>query len=521
MTGGSVARRVVVGTLSNSIGQAVVVLSSLALTPFFVGQVGATAYGLWVLVGSLTSFVYLLDLGLSAALVKFVAEHAAGNDAEEASRMVGAATWLYVLLGLTAAALGTAFAFVLPSLFGLEPAVADDARAVMILTAFGAGISIPAVAPLAVLRGLQRFTAVNALTSGTTLLGTALIVAALVLDAGIVGVAWAGLASSALTLGLSVTVARRAAPEYTHVLVSRDRARLRRLLSFSAPVAVMQIAGRMQTRVDAIVIGAALPVSSVAPYSFAQQLGAGTRLLAEQFTRVLLPMATQMGAVRGRDSVRNLLLTSTRLTLALALAAALPLGLFGGEILTLWVGSEFGGYGVLVALLAASAVIDVMTYPATAVLQSADLHRPLATMALGSGVANIVLSILLVGPLGLDGVALATLLATAGEIGFFIVPYMSRSLDVAPREAIAQVVGRLVVPVAVYALLLEGLAAVLPLTSLLHLAIVLVVAGGGFVATYAAIAANRYERDAYRGAARMAIRVAVTPLQSGGKRRAP
>src|SRR5207253_6832931 len=102
----SIARRVAVGTATNVAGQALVVLSALALAPIIVHAVGATDYGVWVLIGSIASFGFLFELGISAALVKYVAEHAARGEVEEAARMVGVATWLYAVLGASVTAAG-------------------------------------------------------------------------------------------------------------------------------------------------------------------------------------------------------------------------------------------------------------------------------------------------------------------------------------------------------------------------------------------------------------------------------
>src|SRR5436305_8926365 len=95
----SLHKRFFVGTVSNLLGQGVVVICSLALIPLIVHRVGATDYGILVLVTSIASFVYLLDIGISAALVKYVAEHVARAKYDEGARLVGAATWLYALLG--------------------------------------------------------------------------------------------------------------------------------------------------------------------------------------------------------------------------------------------------------------------------------------------------------------------------------------------------------------------------------------------------------------------------------------
>jgi O-antigen/teichoic acid export membrane protein len=500
-------RRVFVGTLSNLLGQGVIVISSLALIPLIVDRVGVTDYGILVLITSVASFVYLLDIGISAGLVKYVAEHVARGEYDEGARVVGAATWLYALIGVSVAVAGLALAAVLPGLLDLHGHTRKVVPAVVALTALGAGISIPSVAPLAVLRGLQRFSLVNGIAAGGAVLGAGFTVAALLLGGGIVGVAGAAMASSLITFVISIGVIRRVAPELTGRLVRPDRQRARRLLRFSSSVAIVQIAGRLQTHTDALVIGAALPIRLVAPYNFSQRLGEGTRLTTEQFVKVLLPVATEMGVARDQAALRGLFLTATRLSLAITLAVALPLIVLGGSILSLWVGSQFGKYGDVVAILAISAVFDLVAWPAASVLQGIERHPPLAWMALGDGIVNVILSIALVGVFGLVGVAAATLAATVGETMLFVFPYAARTLGISLAELRREVFIRLALPATALAAILVGTSRSMAVNSIPQLVAVLAVALTGYALAYVAVGAGPRERDAYRLAASAVLRL--------------
>jgi O-antigen/teichoic acid export membrane protein len=504
----SVARRVAAGTATNIAGQAIVVISLLALAPIIVHSVGATDYGVWVLVGSVASFGFLLELGISAALIKYVAEHAARGEVDEAARMVGAATWLYTIFGAAVIGVGLVLAVALPPLVDPHGAFARLLQPLIALTALDVGISVVAIAPLAVLRGLQRFPAVNAIIGTGALTGMALTILLLAAGAGIVGVAAAGAANSALTYLASLLVARRIAPGYMAIPIRRDAGRARRLIRFSRSVAVLQVGSQIQTKLDAVVIAAALPVRLLTPYNFGQRLAAGTGIAVEQFGKVLLPLATEVGTTRERAALRSLFLTATRLTLGIALAVGLPLALLGGQILALWVGDAYGRYGTVVTLLAVAAIVDLPSNPAGYILQSVERHSPLAWMALGSGVVNVALSIALVGPYGIDGVAAATLIASSVEITVFVVPYATRVLGIPLRRFAADVLGRLVLPGLVLAGLLAAGEAFLPVTSLLQLIVVVGVALGGYLIAYLLLGADSFERDAYRSGVSAAIRLA-------------
>lgn len=495
---GPVHRRVLRGTMSNVAGQAVIVITAIALVPIVLHDVGATDYGTWILITSIASLATLLDAGMSAALVKFVAEHVARSEHAEAGRLVAAATWLYAIIGLAIAATGMVLALVLPVLFSLDGHTREIVPALVALTSLAAGISVPQVAPMSILRGVQRYDAVNVVYAASALSGAGLTIAALQAGAGIVGVAGATVVSTAATYAAASVLARRVALEVRASPIRCDRPRLRRLISFSASVSAIQVAGSLQTRMDAIIIGSLLPVRLVTPYSFAQRLAESTRLVTGQFTTVLLPVATELGATRDEESIRRFFLTASRMTVVIALGVALPLALFGDSVLELWVGDAYRGYGGLVAILAASTVIDVASYPAAAVLQGLERHQALAWMALASGLANVGLSLAFVRPFGVTGVAAATLIVTGVEIVFLVVPHAARVLGVSPLEWAREVLGRLVLPVAVCCGLLLGGAEVVSISSLPGLVVVVVTGLAGYLGVYLLVAASADERRAYR-----------------------
>src|ERR1044071_1762792 len=54
-------------TISNYVGRFIALGMWLLLTPFVLRHLETTLYGLWALIGSVTSYGYLLDFGISGA----------------------------------------------------------------------------------------------------------------------------------------------------------------------------------------------------------------------------------------------------------------------------------------------------------------------------------------------------------------------------------------------------------------------------------------------------------------------
>ena len=497
----AVARRVAAGTASNAAGRAVVLVSRILVTPVIVHAVGATDYGLWVLIASIATVGGVLELGISAGLVKYVAEHSARRETDEAAGMVAAASWLYRVLAVFFAVTGIALAVAAPAVLGLEGHTATMVRALGAVAAVDLGVSMLPLAPQSVLRGLQRFPLVNAIQAGAVVLGALLTVIVVVAGAGIVVVSAAWALSTGVAAIAFALAARRTAAPFVALPARYDAGRVRRLIRFSRSIAAVQIAVNLQSRLDVVVIAAALPVRNVTPYSFAQRLADGTRIATDQFGKVLLPLASEVSATRERAAVRDLFVTSTRLTMFIALGVGLPLALLGGPILEIWVGDEFSGYGTLVALLVCAAIVDLPSYPAAAVLQSLERHGPVAWMALGSAVANIAISVALVGPYGVEGVALGTLIAGGVEVLFLVVPYAARVLGLSPWRLVADTLLPLALPAVVLSALLLGGHALLPVTNLPRLAIVVGGAMTVYTIAYALFTAPPRERAVYRAAA--------------------
>jgi O-antigen/teichoic acid export membrane protein len=497
----STARRLATGTAANVAGQAVSIVAVIVVSPIVLHAVGGTDYGVWVLFGAIASFALLLELGIAAALVKYVAEHAARDQVGEAAAMVGSANALYALSAALIALIGILAAVLVPAVAELHGAFARLFSPLAVLVGLNVAVSMLAITPVAVLRGLQRFTVANAIIGGGALFAALLTLFAVALDTGIVGVAAATLVASGTVYVASFVLTKHSAPAFMAVPVLFDRARAARLLRFSRSVAVIQVAIRLQARLDAVVIAAALPIRFVSPYSFAMTLANGIGSVTDQFGKVLLPVAAQVGASSERSALRSLFVSSTRLTMAITFAVGMPVAILGGRILGIWVGHGFSVYGSVATLLAIAAIVDLASYPAAAVLQGIERHGPIAWMSLASGVANVALSIALVGPWGIRGVAAATLIASAAEVILLVLPYAARELGVTPRQFCLEVLVRLVPAVAVLTGVLIGGDALLAVTSVPRLVLVVGVALIAYSLVYATFGASRTERDAYRSAA--------------------
>lgn len=493
-----IAGRVLRGTLSNSAGRAIGLGTWFLLTPFIVHQLGPNEYGLWVLAGSVVAFSALLELGIGAAVTKYVAEHLARDELRQAREIVATGLSIYAALGFVTVTLGLATAMAFPHLFDLPPDERAEASWLVALMGLAAGVAIPSATGFAVLQGLQRYDVQNLIGTAGTLLSAMATVVVLLAGGGLLAMVAVNVPVTMLTFAASMVAIRRLAPELGFSWRGARRSLVRQIISFSAALFVSRLAGHMKTKSDEIVIALFLPLSAVTPYALARRLTRVAVIAAGQFAKVLLPVASQLQADEDQAQLRELYLTASRVTLAILLPIAAVLVILARPILVAWVGPMYADAAVLVVILSIAALIDTSQWPAGYVLQGIARHRPLAAISMAGALANIALSVALIGPLGVTGVAIGTLIPATAEALGLVLPYALRAIGVNLSDFVRQAVLRALLPAIPTAILLLVLRESMEPSSIGGLVTVVGIGLLAYVAAYLRFGASPVERETLR-----------------------
>ena len=494
----TVVRHVFLSSLSNYVGKIINLGVWFVLTPFILSQLGDATYGLWVLVGSVVGYGFLLDFGITGAVTKYVAEYRTRGEGGLARSLIATALWTNAGVGFVVIAASVLLAPVFTGIFDISPFEQKTATWLFILAGVAVGINLPCATTSAVLRGLQRFDLLNLIGGTSTLITAGAIALVLILGGGVVGLAIIGIAVPLLMQLPSIWFIYRIAPELRYGGFSGSRSHLKTLVSYSSSIFLMNLGGYLESRTDEIVIGAFLPVSAITPYNLARRLSSLPQLLTEQFLTLLLPMASEIHAKDDSARLRSLYIVSTRVTLAILLPISVVLVSLTKPLLTAWVGAAYAEYSYLVLILMAASLIDTSQWPAGFVLQGMARHHSLAGMTIASGVSNLILSILLVNRLGLTGVALGTLIPTAIICIGFVTPYAMRVIGVSVQEMYAKVLLPSLLPVIPMGIAMIVLQEIIKPASLLLMLVVAAVAAVIYLAAYISLGANEFERGIVR-----------------------
>ena len=142
-----ISRQVALSTASNYAGRILNLGVWFGLTPLILHYLGSTQYGLWALVASFVAYGNLADIGVGAALTKYVAEFRARDDSEMASQLIATSLWMYCVLGFLVIAIFAILAPFVPDLINVPAGQRGTASWLVVITALGVAVQLPATEP--------------------------------------------------------------------------------------------------------------------------------------------------------------------------------------------------------------------------------------------------------------------------------------------------------------------------------------------------------------------------------------
>lgn len=383
------------------------------LTPFVVHHLGADGYGLWSLAFAILGFVGLLDFGLGTAVLKETARFGKPDDRGRRNRALSTLAIFYIGLALVAFAAVAVLAEGAANWFDLDQRQAEQARKIVwILGLRTALVALPLGFFRSVLFGEQRISSISAVQIVSVLVYSGGAWLTLAHGHDVVALAWLNLACGVAEHITYLVLAHRLVPGLKLRLRSFDRKIVPDLASFSGATFLISISALVLLRTDPLIIKFGLSLSAVALYAVALKVVENGHLLVKQFINVLAPFAAQLHAQGETTALRAMIVDVARHSLWFGSLLAAGVLSLGEALLVVWIGPDFSEAAPAMSILMVSVTLLIPQMVAANVLTMTGQHRTMAFAAIMGVIINVGASVSLVSHLGLEGVALGTLIAT-------------------------------------------------------------------------------------------------------------
>jgi len=474
-------------------------VAGMVMLPFNLHHLGVAAYGLWILLGSITIHFSVLDLGYGGALVKFMAQYRAHRDARALNEIASTLFFVFTAIACVAYGVAAIVAFNLDHLFRITPDQAEIGKWILLIIAIHICLNFPFSVYGGVISGFQRYDQNNmvAIVSTTAVA----LVNFVVLRAGFGLIALVAATTCVRIIAYFVyrSNAYRIFPELSISPKLFCRSRLREVTGFSVYSSIIDWANKLNYQLDTVVIGAFIGSGAVAVWAPAERIISGTQRLTNQLNGVLFPTIVDSDVTKQQHRLQQILLQGTRLSLVMVVPITAALILLADPLVHAWLGDKaasVAGTIPIIQILSISVAIRVGNATGTTILKGAGQHRMLAFVNLGTGLANLAMSIALIKPFGLPGVAYGTLIPIALSAIFILYPAACHRVGLSVGEAVRHSVVPALWPAVIVGMVL---ALTRHISSGTLLAVVLQASGGGllYLALFFVIAIGRRDRALY------------------------
>jgi O-antigen/teichoic acid export membrane protein len=421
-----------IGSSWFALGNNIVV--GIFLSPFILHRLGDTAFGIWVLIFSITGYYGLFDLGIRSSVVRYVSKSVATDSKEDLTKLINTSLFSYSFLGILSLAVTAVLTTHVDTLFRVPPEFHSTARWLMFMVGTSLALGFPLGVVGGFLEGLQRFDIINMTSVASSLVRAFLIVVSLQHGRGLLTIAFITIILPIIGSVVRGVIALRICPVqigWRYV----DRSTFRQIARYSSVTFTVMVATRLKFKTDEIVIGSMISAAAVTYFNIGARIIDYSGGVVQALAQTIFPMVSESEAKGDINRLRKIFVVGNRFCAFITLPISATLFILGKSVIEVWVGKKYvsTSYPILVILLL-STTIMWSQMASGRVLFGMSKHRTCSFVTRIEGIGNLILSVALVRPLGIIGDAIGTTIPLAFTGIYFMPRHLCQVLGIRLRH---------------------------------------------------------------------------------------
>src|SRR5258708_179446 len=287
------------------------IVVGIFLSTFIVHRLGDTAFGIWVLIFSLTVYYGIFDFGIRSSIIRYVSKYTATHDLDEVSGLINTAMFTYTCVGVLSLLITLVGCLCVDRFFRIEPGAQSAARWLLFVVGSSVALGFPLGLFGGMLEGLQKFYIVNWTNIATSLLRVVLTVFYVNRGYGLLTVALITVGLPLLASFVRAAVALRSLPvKFAWHYV--DRSSFRRMANYSGVTFMIIVASRLRFKTDALVIGKILGAAAITYFHAGSRLVDYAGVIVISLSPVFVPISSQSDAAGNMVRLRTIFVAGNR-----------------------------------------------------------------------------------------------------------------------------------------------------------------------------------------------------------------
>lgn len=393
----------------------ITVVIGIVMMPFLISTLGEELYGLWIVIGSVVGTYYLLDMGFSQAITRYVAKYIHQNNPLAANRVINTALVLYSGLGVIVLLIS-----IVASQLGVETLMGASenielAQTLLIIAGLALALEFPAKSFPGIVSAYLRYDFIALVRTIKAIADALLIYAFLSNGYGLVALATITLVTGLISTAVYVRFTSRLFKELKFSKNLIDPATLKDVFHFSKWVFIFDMNTMIRNKMDIWFIAFFQSSAVLTVYYVAVRLTEYALQFLTQATGFTGPIFTEYYAKAEEDKLRQSVVAFIKLNIAIGTIFIVGFFLIGESFIRIWMGDTFAYHQAYLCLLilAIGRFAVYFAAPLQSYLMTINRHRIGAWLSVAETLASAALLWLLVPEHGITGAALAIAIPTA------------------------------------------------------------------------------------------------------------
>lgn len=464
------------GAILSYVSIFITILIALLYTPVMIKQLGQSEYGLYAMIGSVSAYLSVMDMGLGNAVIRYNAQNRAIGDKNSETKLNGMFLLLYSLIGIITVFIGIILYNSVNTVFGSNLTVSEleKVKLMLIILIINFAVSMPLSVFGSIMQSYEKFVIVKIVGILRFLMAPIISLPFLFIGYGSVAmVAITALVNvSALLFNAYYCIVKLDIKFYFKQI---DYSLLKEILGYSFFIFLGVIVDQINWNTGQIILGIVSGTLAVAVYAIAMQFVRLYMQFSTSISGVFLPKVSMMVANKASNSeLTALLIKFGRIQYFVMGYIISGFILFGRAFITIWVGESYDRAYYIALLIMLPFTIDLIQNICLTILQAKNYQQFRSVVLIMIALLNVGISFPLGQHFGGIGVALGTGFSYFLGAGIVMNIYYYRRLEL-DIPLFWKNIGKMSLPILVSLVLGFGINVIVTNDSIMYLVIKIIV----------------------------------------------
>lgn len=395
----------------------------LILTPFIIGRIGESAYGIYALALGFAGIFGLFDMSISSSFIKFISEHYNKKEFKELNSVINTGIIFYAVFSLIFCIIGLIFKDKVLSLININENFRETANIAYIISLIAFLVTNSFGIFNSILVSLQKMYFTSILGLLLSFFNFVLIISLLIYGFGLKELLYLYIIVTCINVLISFVVAKKALPQMRLNPFRFHLPSLKKMTNFGIQMQISKLAAFISDKYDEYLLAFFSVISNVTFYNISTKIVRVGRFLPIQLFPQVAPIAAELNARDETQKISQLFNDTSKYLTIVSLPIFSFFFIFADVIVTTWMGPGFDISIYLLRILTVGQLINmIFSAPGNSIIPN--LGKPKYQMFEGLIFLsiNLVLSYLLIKYYGIVGAAFGNTISTgiASLFVFFV-----------------------------------------------------------------------------------------------------